>query len=184
MPSCKDGTLCGGCRLSPTFYSNKNIDLAVSEPTTRMWLVYLTVFVLREREGSLSTFVRGYPFSTHRNVYPGVSLDCPLEELVRQSFEVPLGCSLYPVTRLSVGGTVRARPGTPCRFTGCYAYRRKGTRRVKACPRPRAWSVRMFFANDPPTVTSILPVACSGVDQLACSFPAEFPFSVNLDEVI
>lgn len=33
-------------------------------------------------------------------------------------------------------------------------------------------------------MTSILPVARSGIDQLAGSLPAELPVGVNLDEII
>ena len=42
----------------------------------------------------------------------------------------------------------------------------------------------MFFTNDPSAMAGILPVARSGVDQLAGSIPAELPVGVNLDEII
>jgi len=42
----------------------------------------------------------------------------------------------------------------------------------------------VFFTNDPSAMTSILPVARSGIDQLAGSLPAELPVGVNLDEII
>lgn len=42
----------------------------------------------------------------------------------------------------------------------------------------------MLLANNPSAVTRILPVAGGGVNQLARSFPAEFPVGVSFDEVI
>jgi hypothetical protein len=42
----------------------------------------------------------------------------------------------------------------------------------------------VFFTNDPPAIARILPVARGGIDQLTGSFPAEFPVSVNLDEIV
>ena len=42
----------------------------------------------------------------------------------------------------------------------------------------------VFLMNDASAMTRVLPVACGGVDQLSRSFPAEFPVSVNFDEII
>ena len=79
---------------------------------------------------------------------------------------------------------MRGRLGATRRFTKRYAYRREGARGTKACPWTQVCSARMFFLNDPLATASVPPMSSGGVDQLARSPPAEFPFSVNLDEII
>ena len=89
-PPC-EGVPCSSSQPLPTFYPDEDVNLAALEFLTQIRFV-VSQFLSYRSEKIRYQHCRLQDMFTYRNVYPGISPDCFLQQLVRKSLEskIPL----------------------------------------------------------------------------------------------